>query len=93
MNNYVIMYLIIAFLLAIQDLCILDKFVVCGSPPVYQIGFILAKEKNNSLLPGISPNSVPQPLVSLLTPSPLSPFINNNSTPKLSFVVTFTYKN
>lgn len=56
-------------------------------PPVYQMGSIVAKEKDNTLLPEISPNSAPQPLVPLLAPSPLAPFVNNNSTPKLSGMI------
>ena len=73
----------VVFLSALQGLCTLDKFVIYGSPLVHQMDSIVEEGKDNILLPEISPNSSPQPLVPLLAPSPLAPFLNN-STPTIS---------
>ncbi|XP_059661072.1 uncharacterized GPI-anchored protein At1g61900-like [Cornus florida] len=48
------------------------------------VGFDLLETKNDALSPDISPSVDPLPFLPLLAPSPLMPFANNNSVPKLS---------
>lgn len=79
-----------ALLLALQGLCTFGKSVIHGSPVVYPMDSIVAEEKDDAFLPEISPNSPPQPLIPLLAPSPLAPFLNN-STPKLSGQCTLNF--
>ncbi|XP_047957294.1 uncharacterized GPI-anchored protein At1g61900-like isoform X1 [Salvia hispanica] len=52
----------------------------------------LAERRADLLLPQISPNAAPQPLLPLLAPSPLTPFTNISIIPKLSgtCVLNFT---
>ncbi|PKA46718.1 putative GPI-anchored protein [Apostasia shenzhenica] len=67
-------------IVGLQELfCILDNVVADSSLRRKDI----KKEKQNIILPYVSPTGSPRPLIPLLAPSPLSPFMNN-SPPKLS---------
>ncbi|URE21809.1 hypothetical protein MUK42_10993 [Musa troglodytarum] len=64
----------------LQDFYKFDDIIVCSFAMVDQI----TEEKENALMPDISPSSAPQPFLPLLAPSPMATPFFNSSIPKLS---------
>ncbi|KAG9133239.1 hypothetical protein Leryth_021952 [Lithospermum erythrorhizon] len=67
-------------ILFVQNLCFLFSN---GNPAINVEGVVLDTNMKDDLLPEITPNSAPLPLIPFLAPSPLTPF-TNRSVPKLS---------
>ncbi|THU61924.1 hypothetical protein C4D60_Mb07t28370 [Musa balbisiana] len=71
---------VLLFLLCLQDFYKFDNIIVHSFAMVDQI----TEEKENALMPDISPSSAPQPFLPLLAPSPMATPFFNSSIPKLS---------
>uniref|UniRef100_A0A804JQH5 SPARK domain-containing protein n=1 Tax=Musa acuminata subsp. malaccensis TaxID=214687 RepID=A0A804JQH5_MUSAM len=71
---------LLLFLLCLQDFYKFDNIIVHSFAMVDQI----TEEKENALMPDISPSSAPQPFLPVLAPSPMATPFFNSSIPKLS---------
>ncbi|XP_009789015.1 putative GPI-anchored protein At1g61900 isoform X1 [Nicotiana tabacum] len=72
------------------ELLVVFILLLCFQDSSCSAGSLIKDIKEDELLPEISPNAAPQPLLPLFAPSPLAPF-TNSTLPKLSGLCTLNF--